>query len=26
VSIAIAGGITYYLFQPDIQRAFGRTT
>ena len=23
---AIAGGITYYLFQPDIQRAFGRTT
>ncbi len=25
VSIAIAGAITYYLFQPEVQRAFGRT-
>ena len=25
VSIAIAGGITYYLFQPEVKAAFGRT-
>jgi hypothetical protein len=25
VSIAIAGAITYYLFRPEIQAAFGRT-
>jgi uncharacterized membrane protein (DUF2068 family) len=25
VSIAIAGGITYYLFRPEVQAAFGRS-
>ena len=25
VSILIAGGITYYLFQPEVKAAFGRT-
>jgi len=25
VSILIAGGITYYLFQPQVKAAFGRT-
>ena len=25
ISILIAGGITYYLFQPEIKAAFGRT-
>jgi uncharacterized membrane protein (DUF2068 family) len=25
ISIAIAAGITYYLFQPEIKAAFGRT-
>ncbi len=24
ISIAIAGAITYYLFRPEVQRAFGR--